>query len=1234
MATRFRSNADYTRSISKSIFVTNFPDDTTAKDLWRICHTYGTVVDVFIPNRKSKAGKRFAFVRFIKVDNVDRLVGNLCTLWIGRMHLHANVERFERAPLQKPRPPQHPRPNFTNASSFVSAVKGNSVGSGPALVLDDSCVVKRDLEKFVMGEVKQFASIANLRVLLSNEGFQNVKLTYLGGLWVMVELDTLKAKNNFMKHVGVASWFNRLNNAQPDFVSKERIVWVDIEGVPLHAWSRPTFFKIGSKWGEVMDIEESKDDLFARKRVCIKTNQEDNILEKFKIIVQGKIFVIRAKELFVWSPVFYETTEEVYCSDDESDKGVAENVGNKVENSQHVNEDAESDVEAVSDTYFGDNDDTLGNDQVHSVNEKENSSDPFNIYDLLKKNKDDVGQSGMDTSITHPPGFTLVKDRHDNDDQEVGQAMGYAMNGSLKDMEKIIGLQGAGGGLVEVLLEGYSFTWSHPSASKMSKLDRFLVSDGSISLFPHISAICLDRHLSDHWPILLREVITDYGPTPFRLYHSWFSLQGFAQMEIRVWVAVQKQRQSGRLNDIKSKLIDIDSILDQGGVTKEILLSRMNLMNQIHDLNSNEARDHMQKAKVQWAIEGDENSKFFHGIINRKRAYLSVKGVMVDGVWVDDPTCVKEEFKSHFSKRFQDPGPTCSRLNFQFPSCLSSDQILELESPVSNEEIRRAVWACGDNKSPGPDGFTFEFFRKFWNIVGPDMCEAVGWFFNHNSFARGCNSSFVSLIPKIQDPKLVSDFRPISLIGSLYKVVTKILAMRLSVVISDLVSEVQTAFLPNRQILDGPFIINELLSWCKLKKQQAMVLKIDFAKAYDSIRWDFLDDVLSSFGFGSKWRSWIKGSLYSGMASILVNGSPTAEFQFHCGLKQGDPLAPYLFILVMEALHLSFTRAVEAGIFSGIKIDSSLIISHLFYADDAVFIGEWTNDNLRGIMQILHCFSLSSGLKINLSKSQLLGVGVDSATVYSAALNIGCSVMKTPFKYLGVMVGGNMAKLKAWDETILKLKSRLSKWKINTLSIGVASRYLNRNFFNGVQGDERKISWVKWSKVLASRKHGGLGVSSFFTLNRALLFKWVWRFISHDNSLWYRFISAMHGSNIQWGLVFILVFGMTSGMEILSFVLFFPRLFALENNKNCFVAEKLQGSITLSFRRSVRGGVESQQLEALQDLLGLVILSDSIDRWVWDLNGDGIFRVKDARNLLDEFFLPKEEVATRWIFPP
>ncbi|GJR67006.1 RNA-directed DNA polymerase, eukaryota [Tanacetum coccineum] len=468
-------------------------------------------------------------------------------------------------------------------------------------------------------------------------------------------------------------------------------------------------------------------------------------------------------------------------------------------------------------------------------------------------------------------------------------------------------------GLNEVQLEGYSFTWAHPSASKMSKLDRFFVTDGFLSLFPHISAVCLDRHLSDHRPILLREMLVDFGATPFRLYHSWLSIPGFDQMitstwnsfilvdsngmirfkkklqllkkEIRKWVAEYKNIQSNSIRDVKNKLSDIDKLLDQGGVTDDVLLSRMEAMKQLQELNSSVNCDFVQKAKVRWAIEGDENSKFFHGIINRKRANLSVKGIMIEGEWVDDPIRVKDEFRNHFADRFNDPGTRHGRINFSFPNRLTFEQVSDLEASVSDEEIRKAVWGCGENKSPGPDGFTFEFFRKFWTVVGPDFCIAVKWFFEHGFFATGCNSSFVTLIPKTLDPKLVSEFRPISLIGSLYKVVTKILATRLSFVISDLISNVQTAFLPNRQILDGPFIINEILARCKHKNQQAMFFKVDFAKAYDSIRWDYLDDVLNAFGFGSRWRSWIQGSLNSGKASVLVNGSPTSKFQFHRGLK-------------------------------------------------------------------------------------------------------------------------------------------------------------------------------------------------------------------------------------------------------------------------------------------------------------------------------------------------------------
>ncbi|GJR20565.1 RNA-directed DNA polymerase, eukaryota [Tanacetum coccineum] len=341
-----------------------------------------------------------------------------------------------------------------------------------------------------------------------------------------------------------------------------------------------------------------------------------------------------------------------------------------------------------------------------------------------------------------------------------------------------------------------------------------------------------------------------------------------------------------------------------------------------------------------------------------------------------------------------------------------------------------------------------------------------------------------------------------------------------------------------------------------------MIFKVDFAKAYDSVRWDFLDDVLSSFGFGSRWRSWVRGSLSSGKASILVNGSPTSEFHFYRGLKQGDPLAPFLFLLIMEALHLSFSRALEAGIFSGYKIDSSTTLSHLFYADDAVFIGEWSHSNLRGIMNILRCFSFLSG--------------------------------------------NNMSSIKAWDEIVAKMKKRLSRWKLNSLSVGgrltlLKSVLCSTPIYN-MSIFKKDVLGSSGLRCIASKKFGGVGSNLLLRSNLAPSSKGTCT--SFWNDLWI-------------------------GDSMLK--LSFPRLFALEENKVISVADKLHSSISSSFRRPVRGGEEAQQLDQLSVILDSVSLSNMDDRWYWDLNGDGVFLVKDVRSLLDEVFLPKMDAPTRWI---
>ncbi|GJY30968.1 RNA-directed DNA polymerase, eukaryota [Tanacetum coccineum] len=399
-------------------------ENLESNDLWKICEGYGKVVNVYIPNRKSKVDKQFAFVRFIKVVDMDRLIGNLCTIWIGRFHLHANALRYERPQIPSPTAGHGFVNNHTPSGSYASVAKDNSLlkthvfqaSTMLALVLDDSCVIDRDLSRHVMGRVKYFNSIPNLRTTLAKEGFPEVKLTYLGGLWVMIELNNEVTMQKLLQHIGVKSWFHVLQAAKPDFVSEERIVWVDIEGIPLNLWTRET--------------------------MCIKTKQAYNILEKFKVILKGKVFLVRAKELFTWTPTFLDCKESKYYSDNESLQS---------ENLKHVgSQDSLQDLDVDSD--------------VEGVSEIEN----IKKGDEINPGSDKVNLSDSSSSFSYPPGFIPVDldpcqenipigDVHKNGSDkvnsslvnarvmstsQVGQSIGRAMEGCLKDFKHIIRSQG------------------------------------------------------------------------------------------------------------------------------------------------------------------------------------------------------------------------------------------------------------------------------------------------------------------------------------------------------------------------------------------------------------------------------------------------------------------------------------------------------------------------------------------------------------------------------------------------------------------------------------------------------------------------------------------------------------------------------------------------------------------------------------------------------------------------
>ncbi|GJT01880.1 hypothetical protein Tco_0823049 [Tanacetum coccineum] len=227
----------------------------------------------------------------------------------------------------------------------------------------------------------------------------------------------------------------------------------------------------------------------------------------------------------------------------------------------------------------------------------------------------------------------------------------------------------------------------------------------------------------------------------------------------------------------------------------------------------------MDKEKIRlWVKANKENSKSHKQCLQEELSKIDLlldkgEGSSTLCRWIESPILVKDEFLSYFASLFNKPPDYRLHIDLDFPNKLSLEQQIVLEIEVTREEIKTAVWDCGVGKSPGPDGFTFGFYRRYWTFLENDVVEAVLYFFNNGQFPKGSISSFITLIPKTQEAKMMKDFRPITLIGSLYKIIVKILANRLVVVLEDLVSDVQSAFVTKWQILDGPFILNELFQW-------------------------------------------------------------------------------------------------------------------------------------------------------------------------------------------------------------------------------------------------------------------------------------------------------------------------------------------------------------------------------------------------------------------------------------
>ncbi len=327
-----------------------------------------------------------------------------------------------------------------------------------------------------------------------------------------------------------------------------------------------------------------------------------------------------------------------------------------------------------------------------------------------------------------------------------------------------------------------------------------------------------------------------------------------------------------------------------------------------------------QKSRETWLKDGDRNSKFFHisSVVRwQKNSIDAIRGD--DGVWILKSSEIREFIVGKFKELFSEED-ICypSKLEDLIPSVITDGENSSLCQIPTPTEIKKVLFGMQSLKSLGPDRFPPLFYKKYWEVVGNSVIKAVRNFFITGKMLKEVNKTYIVLIPKILNPSTITHFRPISLCNTIYKIISKLLVDRLRSVILNLVSPAQSAFVPRRWIAENQLIVQEILHSFKKRniKDGFVALKLDLQKVYDWVNWGFLKVVLSQFGFSPIFICWIMEYISSVSFSILVNGGITKIFHPSRGLRQGDPLSPYLFILGQEVL----SRLIDREFLNGSSI--------------------------------------------------------------------------------------------------------------------------------------------------------------------------------------------------------------------------------------------------------------------------------------------------------------------------
>jgi len=588
-----------------------------------------------------------------------------------------------------------------------------------------------------------------------------------------------------------------------------------------------------------------------------------------------------------------------------------------------------------------------------------------------------------------------------------------------------------------------------------------------------------------------------------------------------------KERAKKRRDEIKileEKCKQIEEIIDEQDRNDHTEYS--NLKQQLEKFMTEKTEGTILRAKARWYEHGERSSKYFLNLEKRNYTKKTIKKLNVNGKMIENPTDILEAQKEFYSSLYKS-----SRKSTEVPitvknkflqtksPTLSKDERNECEGKLSISECYKALKTFQDGKSPGNDGLTAEFYKQFWPLVAKMIVDSFNAAFDDGTLGISHRQAVITLIEKKgKDRTFLRNWRPISLLNVDYKIATKTIASRLKDVLPKLIHHNQSGFVKDRNIVEAIRTTIDTISYTAKHNIPGLLLFLDFEKAFDTVEVDFMIQVLEKYKFGEEFIRWIKVFYTDITSCVMNNGMSTGYFNVQRGVRQGDPLSPYLFILSVEIL-ANTIRNDET--ISGIKIGKELLKLILFADDTTCFLSD--KKSAVRVLKLVDEFSIISGLRINRSKSEIMWIGNKK----SSKETIDNIPVCTHTKFLGVILDQNTEQMMSVniDMKLKEISSTFNLWKTRGLTIGgrvclakvfgisklnlilqvlpISDEYIKKiekTLYDFVW--KGKIDKVKRKILITNYKEGGLKMLDIKCIIKKFNLSWIQRYLKSDTSVW------------------------------------------------------------------------------------------------------------------------------------